>query len=461
MTDLSRYVRTAGQFTGVAAMLMMIGAAGCARDARATAEAKPPGEIPPVLEPAPEEFDATLERFAKLDETGWNAETCAEVASAFENIAERHLAAKKRALPEAHYNAGLALQRCGIHERARDQFERARKARKSFFRATAQLVLYQHRAGKALDETIAELGRIVRDAEFQNVEALVNLAALQMQRAGNQNDGDGTDDFERAKKNIQRALAIDDGYMPALNQLAIYYLELARSRATTVAGKAKGKHRPLVVAGSKLAEANRQQLDLAALVAEQAIRKNPHYAPIFNTAGLVFVELGNMSAAAKSFKRARELDREFYEAHMNYAAVNLSFRGFDEAEHAYRDALDLRPKDYEAHLGLALALRGQVGLASNDRRIDDAERHLEAARKIAPDRAESYYNRAILYQAFRSKSSEDTIAGQNLEKASKLYAEFIERASKDPAYAEAVERARERREDIEATLEFRAGNVAE
>ena len=41
-----------------------------------------------------------------------------------------------------------------------------------------------------------------------------------------------------------------------------------------------------------------------------------------------------------------------------------------------------------------------------------------------------------------------------LEKSASLYRQFIERAGDDPEYAEAVERSRERLEDIRDTLEF-------
>jgi hypothetical protein len=45
------------------------------------------------------------------------------------------------------------------------------------------------------------------------------------------------------------------------------------------------------VSGVKSVDVDEQQLDLAALVASQAQRKNPNYAPIHNTAGMIQVEL--------------------------------------------------------------------------------------------------------------------------------------------------------------------------
>ena len=88
---------------------------------------------------------------------------------------------------------------------------------------------------------------------------------------------------------------------------------------------------------------------------------------------------------------------------MNYAAVNLQFRGFKQAESAYRQALKLKPKDYEVHLGLALAVRGQIGDSNFAKYLKEAENLLASAKKIDPSRPETYYNEAILTQEFKTK----------------------------------------------------------
>ncbi len=88
---------------------------------------------------------------------------------------------------------------------------------------------------------------------------------------------------------------------------------------------------------------------------------------------------------------------------MNYAAVNLSFRGFEAAEEAYRAALRIKPNDYDAHLGLALAIRGQINDSNFDAKVKDAQAELDQCKKIAPDRAETYYNEGILTQEFKAK----------------------------------------------------------
>jgi tetratricopeptide (TPR) repeat protein len=281
----------------------------------------------------------------------------------------------------------------------------------------------------------------------------VSVAALQMERGNEVEDSDGANDFERAKKNIQRALAIDDSFMPAMNQLTIYYMEQARRNAGE---KAQGNRRRggLVVAGATRAKINRQQLDLAVLVANRGAKTDPNYAPLYNTYGLVQVELRDYNGAVKSFGRARKLDPNFFEAHMNYAAVSLSFRGFAEAEKAYRDALRLAPKDYEAHLGLALALRGQINDTNYDTYLAEARKHLNECKQIEADRAEAYYNEAILTQEYEAKGGDSSKSVPALKQAVVKYREFIGKAKGQPAYAEAVKRSGERAKDIEDTIKF-------
>ncbi len=397
-------------------------------------------------------FDSALETFLDHDKKGdWAEASCKAVSAKFDDAASDQKSATNRAFPEAIYNSGLALQRCGKDAEARAKFESAAKADASFHRARAQIVLYDFAKTGDVDGTIRDLDQIIRDAKFQNVEALVSLAALQMERGSDQPDSDGKNDLERAQRNLQRALAIDDGYMPAFNQLAVYYLEQAKTAVGTAKTRSRRGKRGMEVSGANRVDANEQQLDLAALVASQAQRKNPNYAPIHNTTGLIQVELKNFNSAVKSFARARQLDPKFFEAQMNYAAVNLSFRGFEEAEKAYREALKLRPNEYEVQLGLALAVRGQINDSNFDKSVAEAQKHLDEAKKIDAGRPETYYNEAILTQEFRAKRGNPVPA---LEKAAQQYAAFIEKAGDDPVFAQAVKRSKERSQDIQDTIKF-------
>jgi tetratricopeptide (TPR) repeat protein len=429
-----------------------------------------PGALPPgqasgktdsrgqaVAKAAAENFDHAMDTFMGHDKAqDWDESSCGSVAKGFLDASKEQRSVADKDLPEAFYNAGLAYQRCGKDTEALEQFQAAVSADKSLHRARTQLALYDFKKTGDLDKAITELDQIIRDAKFQTAEGLVALAALQMQRGGDASGPGCSSDLSCAQLNLQRALAIDDGYMPAYNQLAVNYLEQARAKAgeKKKAGARGRVRRALVVSGSKGVDVNEQQLDLAALVASQAQRKNPNYAPIHNTTGLILVELKNFNGAVKSFGRAAALDPKFFEAQMNYAAVNLSFRGFSEAEKAYKAALALRPNEYEAHLGLALALRGQIDDSNYDKNVAEAQQHLDAAKKVDPSRAETYYNEAILTQEYRAKRQTSGSAVPMLEKASAQYRDFISKAGSDPVFAQAVKRSKERTQDIDDMVKF-------
>ncbi|MCC6667135.1 MAG: hypothetical protein IT375_25535 [Polyangiaceae bacterium] len=448
------------RITMVAAAVFMAGAVGCGGGASGKGALSPGNDSgkkslgkTAVSKEAAAGFDRALDSFAERDKKGdWSESSCTAVADQFIAASKAQQSAAGKPLPEALYNAGLAYQRCDKDTEARAQFQAAAGADAGFHRAKAQLALYDFEKSKNLEGTISTLDQIIRDAKFQNVEALVSLAALQLERNGESSDQDGKNDMERAKKNLQRALAIDDSYMAAFNQLAIFYLEQAKAKADAEAAKSGRKRRGLVAASTKAKDVNSQQLDLAALVASQGVRKNPNYAPLHNTAGLIQVELRNFNGAVKSFASARRLDPKFFEAHMNYAAVNLGFRGFEEAEKAYRDAIKLKPKEYEAHLGLALAIRGQIKLGDNSA-VQKAQAALDEAKKIDGSRAETYYNEAILTQEYRTKGSEKE-AVPMFEKAAATYKQFIAKAGSAPEFADAVKRAKERAQDAEDTVKF-------
>jgi len=408
-----------------------------------------------VKEATKNEFLAALQAFADADAKGtWTEEACKKIAADFKSVSSKHESNSDSGLAEALYNSGLALMRCGLEQEGRDAFQAAVNANSKFHQARTQLALFEYQKGQNLESTVSTLEEIIRDAQFQSVEALVALAALQMERGSDQPNSDGKDDLERAQRNLQRALAIDDGYMPAFNQLAIYYLEQAKAKSEK-SGTKKRRRGGLVVSGAAGNEVNAQMLDLAALVASQAMRKNQKYAPIHNTSGLIQVELRNFNGAVKSFAAARSLDKDFFEAQMNYAAVNLSFRGFSEAEKAYREAIRLKPNEYDAHLGLALAIRGQINMGNKDKLLPMAEKSLAEAKRIAGDRPETYYNESILTQEFKSKGISDIKKSiEMMRTAIRQYEDFVSKAGSDEAFAPAVKRSKERIQDMEDTIKF-------
>lgn len=416
-----------------------------------------------VSKAAASKFESALAQMVSHDKkSNWNDGSCTAVAQQFLEAVDEQKKANK-GFPEAHYNAGLAYQRCSKDKEAKGQFNAALGANSKFHRAKVQLALYEYKSkgDSVLDSTITRLHDAVIEAKFQNVDALVNLAMLQMKRNGPNSGTSCTNDMECAKMNVQRALAIDDGNMPAFNQLALYYLNQAKAKAET--RKKRSRKRRLVAASGLREQLSVQMLDLAALVCSQAIRKNAKYAPIYNTLGLIDVELKKINSAVQAFNSARSLDPKFFEAQMNYAAVNLSFRGFDQAVDAYKQALKMRPKSFEAHLGLALALRGQINDSNWDKNIAGAQSSLNKCKKLAPQRPETYFNEAILVQEFKAKGAGgDTKTIKTYQKAMSILDTFMQKAGSSPEYKDAVKNATERKEDMTKMIQFiREGQKAD
>ncbi|MFT3771951.1 MAG: hypothetical protein QM820_41625 [Minicystis sp.] len=401
-----------------------------------------------VSQAAANKFNAGLESLAQHDKANdWSDAVCTSTAQLFLDAAKEQ---GDKQFNEAVYNAGLANQRCKKDNEAKALFKQVLDKDPKFHRAKMQLALYAYAESgeKNIDDAIAKIREAaVVDAQFKNVEALVNLGMLYIKRNNKSEDQDGKNDLARAKRFIQSALALDDGYMPAFNQLAVLYFETAKQAA------GHDTKRKSASAQSKQKKVDQQALELAALVCSQAIRKNPKYAPIHNTAGMISVELGNLNAAVSSFDAARRLDPSFYEAQMNYAAVNLTFRGFAQAEDAYRAALKIKPNDYDAHLGLALALRGAVDDSNFDKNVKEASEELAKAKQLQPERPETYYNEAILTQEYKAKSGGNSSEAELLN-AKKLFGEFISKAGSAAEFADAVKRSKDRMTEIDQIITF-------
>jgi tetratricopeptide (TPR) repeat protein len=89
------------------------------------------------------------------------------VAQAFLDASKAQESATNKKLPEAHYNAGLAYQRCDKHADARKQFDAAVGVDNKFHRARAQLALYDFEKSKDVEGTIRTLDSIIREAKFR------------------------------------------------------------------------------------------------------------------------------------------------------------------------------------------------------------------------------------------------------------------------------------------------------
>ncbi len=409
----------------VALSLATVGCGGAAIGASAPVAKVPAAEPSPA---ATNKLEEALHAMAAHDRAGdWSAATCAEIAGRFLDV-------DAPGTPVPIYDAGLARARCGDEAGSRALFEAALARDPSFFPASGALARALAASGKAgLDQAIADVEARVVASRFTSVDALVLLGTLQLKRGRASTGAGDEDDLARARRSLQRALAIDDGSVAALNQLALTHL--ASARATAKKGDA-------------------QAFELARLVCSQAARKDPRYAPIHNTAGLIEVALGNLPRAVTEFGEARRLDPASFEAQMNFAALNLGFHGYAPAEEAYRAALALRPDDYDARLGLSLSLRAQIDEVRGPALVPEAERELAKARSLAPERPEAYFNEGILAQEYGGRWGDDAERARSLVRARSLFTTFLSRAGDSVTFADAKKQATAHLGEIDEMARF-------
>ena len=160
---------------------------------------------------------------------------------------------------------------------------------------------------------------------------------------------------------------------------------------------------------------------------EEAIRKDPKFAPAYlglaeayDGLGTVFIGAPPAETRARVITAARnalELDSELAEAHSLLAGVYQEEWRWSDAEAEYKRALQLRPNDAEAHLGLAawllaagrteeamewskrareldpLAVTGTdlAWILFSARRYDEAIRELHATLAVTPDDALAHW----------------------------------------------------------------------
>jgi tetratricopeptide (TPR) repeat protein len=310
----------------------------------------------------------------------WTAAQCQEIADLFESVSDD----SSNGIAEAIYARGVTYQQCGQHDQAKEAFRKALEMKADYPPALIQLGLYALLEG---NNTEAEnLFKKAYQADITAYQAYINLAVMAFNqgrfRPGQQAVEGAADVL------IGSALAVQADAVVALENLARFFFDYSRS-----------------------SEANQRFRRFAQLVCQYAITKNALYAPIYNLRGLIFLAEENIRAAISDFRKATELDPDFYEAYMNYASLNLGFRGYQQAQQAYEQALRIRPDSYDALIGIGVAIRGlaseQESLEGDGEMIEGtrytyemAVQKYEAAKQLDAARPESYFNIGLIQHRF-------------------------------------------------------------
>ena len=139
---------------------------------------------------------------------------------------------------------------------------------------------------------------------------------------------------------------------------------------------------------------------------------------------------------------------------MNYAAVNLRFRGFEQRP---RGRTGRRSRSGPTTTTRTSGWRSRCAAPSTTRTSTRTSRRRARSwsrpSRSRPTRPETYYNEAILTQEYKAKSGG---AGGEAEllNAKKLFGDFIDKAGGAAEFADAVKRSKDRMAEIDQIIEF-------
>lgn len=364
----------------------------------------------------------------------WANDVCTQVAGQFEEAAN---AQPNGQFAEAWFNRGLVYDRCGMNDQATQSLQRSVQAGGgNFCRAKVQLgVMAFRRRDTAAAQSMFE--EAIRQDPTHCVEGYTNLAMVMRERHPTT-----PQEWAPVIRNIRAALALDDRYLPARNELALAYLQQAgddpNSRLIFLAG--------LVCAQAiQVAQVPAGQNPANALTPE--VRS--FVADLHNTWGIIDIRRNEIIKAQEHFRRAYTLNPNMFQAWVNYGTINLSFRGYADARDAFTHAVTLQDTSYDAHIGLGVALRGLAQTAPDAERtamLTQAQAEYERARTLDANRADAYYNLGVLNMNYM----DGTIP--TLQRALQQLQDFVNRASSQARFADAVVRANRHMRNIRETI---------
>ena len=203
----------------------------------------------------------------------------------------------------------------------------------------------------------------------------------------------GVGDVDGANMAYQRALSRSEN-APAIRAAGLL-LNLHRGNYEAVIREARAiliQDESNIDAHYALAEAYHglDQAELARLVLDEAIRREPDRADLYLLQARIQMAQGSDVAAIQSLRSAIDADPNFVEAHNNLGVLLHRARNEQEAISHLSLAIELRPDFAEAFLNLSNAYKGNGQLVESEQAI---RRALEAR----PSFAQAYFNLGLLY----------------------------------------------------------------
>lgn len=238
-------------------------------------------------------------------------------------------------------------------------------------------------------------------------------------------------DARRAARVLEDFVARHPAALRARRAWIVALRESGQVRASLAQARALLERRPgdpAALAELALCHLAEGQVDVAELVARQALEANADSAVVRRAAGLVALERGEDALAFTHFARATQLDPKDTAAGLNTATVYLRAGVFEQAEKHFRMVLKAEPDSVDAKLGLAAALRGQ-GSRDRPEPYRECESVLLSLLESLPEHWVASYNLAVLY-------------AESLDRPADAVAQYLRFLSRAPTEHPARMRAR-------------------
>jgi tetratricopeptide (TPR) repeat protein len=331
------------------------------------------------------DYDGAAQFFATTDKAhGWNESTCRQSADRFASVVRAHAE-----LVEAQFMVGLSYHRCGLVDDAEKAYQQAIRLKPNHGASLSNLGELYFRAGKVSEAKQYWDSAIKANGKLTGARiGVASLELEQMRKIGNPKDATWKKLEEDARFNLSNVLGVDSDSVAAYTAYGLVYMEGWQS--------------------------NKNRLDLAKLLLDEAKKRNERYAPLQNAYGLFYLHRASLNQALQAFTAAVEADPKFVEARINAGMVTLGFRKYDTAKDMLGKVVELSPKNYDAYIGLGVALRGLKDL-------DGAEAQYKKAKDIDPKRGDAYYNLGVLYKDFRASKNADLAASIGTYKQAKEF----------------------------------------
>jgi tetratricopeptide (TPR) repeat protein len=340
-----------------------------------------------ISKKAREDFAVVVQKLLEAKKAGWTPESCDSIANKFRKVAGRH-----GDLAEAMYNVGVTYRSCKKVDEARAAFKEVLKSHPKHQLSMTHLAVMELEKGdeKAAEEMLRKAVGAGQNT-VEAVPAYVNVATMLRMRGAKGDD----EAFRKAQMNLRRALAIESKYMPALYQLAMLYLDTAVIKKQS------------------------SYLTLASLVCNQGISLDPEYGPIYHALGQILLQKNELVKALKAFETAFTKDPTLFASYMNFAAINMNFRGYEESKAAFENAIRIDPKSFDAHIGLGVALRGLSD-------FEGAKAEYRKAAEIDQKRTDYIFNLGVLEMDYLNPGTPD-----GYDKARVVFEKFAKKATEE------------------------------